>query len=77
VDACPVVAHLIDRFSCGIDARGRGIVVRCQNSRLDNPNDAEDLRDLVSLGPKEFWAKQRLDGGAVTGGLRQFREAGD
>jgi hypothetical protein len=44
---------------------------------LGGPNDAEDLRDLVSLGSKEFKVDQRLDGGAVTRGLRQFGEAGD
>jgi hypothetical protein len=76
VDACLVVFHLVGRRSCGVNARGRGAIDRCQNSRPDDPNDAEDLRDLVSLGSKEFWADQRLDEGAVTGGLR-LGEAGD
>jgi hypothetical protein len=56
---CPVVAHLVGRWI-------GGVIVRCQNSRLDGPNDAEDLRDLISLGSKEFWADQRLDGRAIT-----------
>jgi hypothetical protein len=56
---CPVVAHLVGRWI-------GGVIVRCQTSRLDGPNDAEDLRDLISPGSKEFWADQRLDGRAVT-----------
>jgi hypothetical protein len=46
--------YLVGRWSGDIDARGRGIVVGCQNSRLDGPNGAEDLRDLISPGLKEF-----------------------
>jgi hypothetical protein len=42
----------------------------CQNSRPDGPDDTEELRDLVSPGSKEFWADQRLDGRAITEGLR-------
>jgi hypothetical protein len=51
---CPVAAHLVDRWSGGIDARGQGTIVRCQNSRPDGHNDVEDFRDLISPGSKEF-----------------------
>jgi hypothetical protein len=37
----------------------------------------EGFGDLISPGSKEFWANQRLDGRAVTEGLRELREAGD
>jgi hypothetical protein len=76
-DACPVAAHLIGRWGGGIDAQGQGAIVRCQNSRPDGPSDVEGLRDLIRLGSREFWADQRLDGRAVTEGLRELRVAGD
>jgi hypothetical protein len=54
MDACPIAAHLIGRWSGGVDARGQDAVDGCQNSRPSGSNDAEGLRDLVSLGKKEF-----------------------
>jgi hypothetical protein len=33
--------------------------------------------DLISLGSKEFWTDQRLDGRAVIEGLRELRETED
>jgi hypothetical protein len=38
---------------------------------------ARRLWDLISPGSKEFWADQRLNGRAITEGLRELREAGD
>jgi hypothetical protein len=69
--------HLVSRWSGGVNARGWDAIVRCQNLRPDDPNDAEDLWDLISLGLKEFWADQRLDRRAVTEGLRELGEAKD
>jgi hypothetical protein len=70
VDACLVAAHLVGRWSGDVNARGRGAMVGCEDSRPDSPNGAEDPRNLVSPGSKKFQADQRLDGGAIAGGLR-------
>jgi hypothetical protein len=63
--------HLVGRWVGGVDARGWGTIVGCQDLRPDG------FGDLISLGSKEFWADQRLDERAVTEGLRELGEARD
>jgi hypothetical protein len=45
--------------------------------RPDGPNDAEDLRDLISPSSNEFWADPRLNERAITEGLSELEEARD
>jgi hypothetical protein len=47
---CPVTAHLVGRWGGGVDARGQGAVIGCQDSRPDG------FEGLISPGSREFWA---------------------